>query len=130
MEYLIENIELLYTPITKQLLINYVKIQNEENADITDESLKRELLWLNKYNEMDQLILAEYLTSEARQLAYTNENSKSIVKERLINMIKSKYEEVEYDYLLKDYHLIKGDNGLFRIEIPTSGTIENKLSIQ
>lgn len=69
MEITIENIELLYTPYTKKLLINYVSIQYQEEADYSDESLKIELIWLHENNELDQLILAEYLSCEARQIA-------------------------------------------------------------
>ncbi|OCK42244.1 hypothetical protein BA195_11510 [Tenacibaculum soleae] len=69
MEMTIENIELLYTPYTKKLLINYVSIQYQEEADYSDESLKIELIWLHENNELDQLILAEYLSCEARQIA-------------------------------------------------------------
>ncbi len=64
MEITIENIELLCTPLTKQLLINYVKTQYEENADLSNESLRIELLWLYNNNSLDQLFLGEYLTSE------------------------------------------------------------------
>lgn len=66
MEMTLENIELLFTPLTKQLLIIYVKVQYEENADISNESLKRELLWLYENNQLDQLFLGEYLCSETR----------------------------------------------------------------
>ena len=66
MEMTIENIELLFTPLTKQLLIIYVKVQYEEYADISDESLKRELLLLYENNQLDQLFLGEYLCSEIR----------------------------------------------------------------
>lgn len=69
MEMTIENIELLYTPYTKKLLINYVSIQYQEEADYSDESLKNELISLHENNELDQLILAEYLSCEARQIA-------------------------------------------------------------
>ena len=75
MDLKIENIELMYTPHTKQLLITYCKIQYEENADLSDESLKNELIWMFENNKLDQLILAEYLTSEARQINYANENA-------------------------------------------------------
>lgn len=66
MEMTLENIELLFTPLTKQLLIIYVNVQYEENADISNESLKRELLWLYENNQLDQLFLGEYLCSETR----------------------------------------------------------------
>ena len=66
MEMTLENIELLFTPLTKQLLIIYVKVQYEEYADISDESLKRELLLLYENNQLDQLFLGEYLCSEIR----------------------------------------------------------------
>lgn len=60
----IENIELQFTSITKQLLSNYVKVQYEENADISEDSLRAELLWLYKSNQLDQLFIGEYLLSE------------------------------------------------------------------
>lgn len=66
MEMTIENIELLFTPLTKQLLINFVKVQYEENADLSDESLRAELIWLYENNQLDQLFLGEYLCSETR----------------------------------------------------------------
>ncbi|REE25648.1 hypothetical protein DFQ09_102239 [Winogradskyella pacifica] len=66
MESTIKNIELLYTPLTKQLLINFVKFQYEENADISDDSLKTELIWLHNNNQLDQLFIGEYLQSESR----------------------------------------------------------------
>ena len=59
-----ENIELNFTPITEQLLINYVKVKYEENADISEDSLRIELLWLYKSNQLDQLFIGEYLLSE------------------------------------------------------------------
>lgn len=52
-----------------------------------------------------------------------DENSKAIARKHLIDMIKSKHENVEgieYDSQLKTYHLIKGDSGLFSIEIPST----------
>ncbi|WNW00942.1 hypothetical protein RRF68_08020 [Tenacibaculum sp. HL-MS23] len=64
----------MYSPLTKQLLKTYVSIQYQENADFSDESLKQELIWLYENNELDELILAEYLTSEPRQIAIANGN--------------------------------------------------------
>lgn len=75
MDFIIENIELMYTPHTKQLLITYVSIQYQEYADYGDDALKTELLSLYKNNDLDQLILGEYLTSEARQITYANEKA-------------------------------------------------------
>lgn len=66
MEMTIENIKLHNTPITKKLLINFVKIQYEENTDLSEESLKRELLWLYDNNQLDQLFIGECLLSESR----------------------------------------------------------------
>ncbi|MDB0601777.1 hypothetical protein PL373_11575 [Tenacibaculum maritimum] len=74
MNYTIENIELMYTPNTKKLLIAYVSIQYQEGADYSDESLKNELIWLYENNQLDQLILAEYLTCEVRQKTNVHEN--------------------------------------------------------
>jgi hypothetical protein len=50
-------------------------------------------------------------------------DSNDMVREQLIKMIKSKYENlegIEYDSQLTDFHLIKGENGLFTIIIPTT----------
>jgi hypothetical protein len=50
-------------------------------------------------------------------------DSNYMVREQLIKMIKSKYENlegIEYDSRLTDFHLIKGDSGFFTIEIPTT----------
>ncbi|TQO36583.1 hypothetical protein GQ41_1161 [Arenibacter algicola] len=47
---------------------------------------------------------------------------KPIIKQRLITLIKAKYEEVdgiEYDCMVKDFHLLKSSSGLFSIVIPT-----------
>jgi hypothetical protein len=74
MEITMENIEIQFTPITKQLLINYIKVQYEENADISDDSLKTELIWLHNNNQLDQLFIAEHSTSETRQIIYTYDN--------------------------------------------------------
>jgi len=125
----IENIELLYTPLTKQLLINFVKVQYEENANTSDESLKAEFMLLYKNNELDQLILAECLTFEPKQKANSNKtrsnnesSNKPLTKERLITLIKSKYQEVdgiEYDYMVRDYQLLKSSKGLFSVIMPT-----------
>lgn len=62
----IEEINLMYTPHTKALLINYVGSTYEENADFSDESLKAELLYLYQHNELHMLITAEWITSESR----------------------------------------------------------------
>ena len=66
MEITIDKIELLYTPLIEQLLINLVKIQYEENADISEESLKAELVWLYNSNQLDQLIVGEYLLNKQK----------------------------------------------------------------
>ncbi|MCL5246851.1 hypothetical protein M4I21_13590 [Cellulophaga sp. 20_2_10] len=60
------------TPYTKELLIKYVSLQYEEDADCSDESLKTELLWLYENNELDRLILAEYLNSDAVKMTIAN----------------------------------------------------------
>lgn len=75
MDFIIENIQLMYTPHIKQLLITYVSIQYQEYADYSDDALKTELLSLYENNDLDQLILGEYLTSEARQIANANEKA-------------------------------------------------------
>jgi len=62
----IENIELPLTPLTKQLLIKFVTLKYEEYADISDDSLRAELIWLHNNNQLDQLFLCEYLTSDLR----------------------------------------------------------------
>lgn len=52
-----------------------------------------------------------------------DENNKAIARKHLIDMIKSKHENmegIEYNSQLKTYHLIKGNSGLFSIEIPST----------
>jgi hypothetical protein len=56
-------------------------------------------------------------------IKFVDENSKAIARKHLIDMIKFKHKNIEgleYDSQLKTYHLIKGDNGLFNIEIPST----------
>lgn len=63
---MIENlaeINLDETPLTKQLLENYVLRMYEEEADLSDEALMSELLLLRDGNNMQQLVLAEALTN-------------------------------------------------------------------
>ena len=59
-----DEVELMYTPLTKQLLINYVVTEYEEEADTSDESLMRELNWLYKNNLLSNLIICELVHSE------------------------------------------------------------------
>ncbi|MCF6168007.1 hypothetical protein [Lutibacter sp.] len=59
-----DEVELMYTPLTKQLLINYVITEYQEEADTSDESLKRELNWLYKNNQLSNLIISELIHSE------------------------------------------------------------------
>lgn len=126
MESIIKNIELMYTPYTKELLIKYVSLQYQEDADRSDESLKTELLWLYENNELDRLILAEYLDSDALKMTITSKTnkaspSKPLTQQRLSTLIKSKLEEGDgalYDSTVTDYQLLKSNNGLFSILIP------------
>ena len=69
----IEEINLIYTPHTKELLKNYVGIMYEENAVYTDESLKAELLLLYRNNDLAELITAEWICSEKRLKAECEE---------------------------------------------------------
>ncbi len=66
MEINFVTFELLHTPLTRQLLINFIKAQYEENADLSEESLKAELVWLYNNNQLDQLFIGEYLYSPSR----------------------------------------------------------------
>ncbi|MDT0554499.1 hypothetical protein [Patiriisocius hiemis] len=57
-----ENLELMdlgITPLTRELLINYIRIQYEENADYSYDSLRAELLLLERENRLHELFLAE-----------------------------------------------------------------------
>ena len=63
-EEYIEKIDLLYTPLTRQLLTEYVVRKYEESADVSDEVLKMELLWLHKNNLLSELIVCEIIYSE------------------------------------------------------------------
>ncbi|QXP58421.1 hypothetical protein [Olleya sp. HaHaR_3_96] len=59
----LEKINLDETPLTRQLLENYVLRMYEDEADLSDESLKTELILLKNSNELQQLVLAEALTN-------------------------------------------------------------------
>lgn len=129
MNYNIESIELMYTPITKQLLINYCKLNYEENADLSDESLMLELLWLYKNNNLDELFLAEFIASESRLETEFNietlnkkSNYKPIIEAKLTSLLKFKADGIdglEYDNLQKVYYLTPSNNGQYIIEIPS-----------
>jgi hypothetical protein len=58
----LNQIDLELTPLTRQLLENFVTRMYEENADLSIDSLKEELNSLDKSGELKQLILAEALT--------------------------------------------------------------------
>ena len=60
------DVDLDYMPNTKDLLIEYVYCQYEESADISNESLKRELMLLFRNNQLDELFSGEYLRSTER----------------------------------------------------------------
>lgn len=62
----IVELNLMYTPHTKALLTNYVGRTYEGDADYSDDSLKAELLYLYRHNELDNLITAEWVFSEKR----------------------------------------------------------------
>lgn len=70
----IEEINLMYTPHTKALLINRARLNHEEYADYSEESLKAELLYLYRTDSLDELITAEWITSEDRLKAECEEN--------------------------------------------------------
>lgn len=46
-------------PLNKQLLINYVGYMYEDNADYSNDSLKREWLYLWKNGRIEELLTAE-----------------------------------------------------------------------
>ena len=51
----------------------------------------------------------------------------SQIKQQLIYLIKTKYEGLEdilYESMLKDFSLLKDDNGVFHIIIPTIGKLK------
>ncbi len=59
----LEEINLDVAPLTKKLLENYVLRMYEEAADLSDDSLKSELILLKDNNDLQELILAEVLTN-------------------------------------------------------------------
>ncbi len=61
MEYKITNIDIIKTPLIKELLITYVKAKYEEEAIINNDILQEEYNWLVKNNQLEELFLAEYL---------------------------------------------------------------------
>ncbi|WP_028871287.1 hypothetical protein [Psychroserpens burtonensis] len=65
-EETMDEIELIYTPLTRQLLINYVTTKHEESADTSEDSLIQELMWLYKNNQLSELIVCEHIYSNER----------------------------------------------------------------
>ena len=63
----LEEINLDLTPLTRQLLINYISINYEEHADFSEESLRAEILLLKRTNNLEQLFLAESLSNYYQQ---------------------------------------------------------------
>lgn len=63
----LDEINLDLTPMTKQLLINYISIMYEENADYSIESLRAELLLLERENNLEQLFIVESMSNYYRQ---------------------------------------------------------------
>lgn len=59
----LEEINLDLTPMTRELLINYISINYEENADYCEESLIAELLLLKREDRLEQLFLAESMSN-------------------------------------------------------------------
>jgi hypothetical protein len=59
-------LELHYTEHTRALLVDYVSRQYQEDADLSDESLKREFIWLYENNELARLFIGEYIHSQDR----------------------------------------------------------------
>ncbi|AZQ44868.1 hypothetical protein [Nonlabens ponticola] len=55
----LEYMDLGLTPFTRELLVNYIRIQYEENADYRYEALRAELLLLQRENRLAELFLAE-----------------------------------------------------------------------
>jgi len=55
----LEEIDLNLIPLTMNLLIDYLNVMYEESADLSDESLRSELLFLAKNNQLEQLIITE-----------------------------------------------------------------------
>jgi hypothetical protein len=61
----LELFKLIDAPHTKELLINYVGTMYEEHADFSDESLRRELIWLHDNNQLINLFIGEaFLTRQ------------------------------------------------------------------
>ncbi|WP_275315267.1 hypothetical protein [Tenacibaculum bernardetii] len=54
-------------------------------------------------------------------------NYSTLIKQQLILLIKTKYEGLEdvlYESILKDFSLLKDDNGVFHVIIPTIGKLK------
>ena len=54
-------------PQTRSLMQSYATTIYEENADLSDEALKRELIWLHEKGELMQLFLGEALVTRAKE---------------------------------------------------------------
>tara|TARA_R110001592_G_scaffold257517_4_gene521128 strand:- start:243 stop:467 length:225 start_codon:yes stop_codon:yes gene_type:complete len=63
----LELFKIIDAPHTRALLTNYVSTMYEECSDLSDESLKRELIWLNDNGKLLQLFLGEALVTRAKE---------------------------------------------------------------
>lgn len=59
----LEEINLVLTPLTKELLTNYISLTYEDNADYSDDSLRAELMRLKNENNLEQLFFAEMIAN-------------------------------------------------------------------
>ncbi|WP_299711526.1 hypothetical protein [uncultured Tenacibaculum sp.] len=63
MEYKVTNIDIAKNPLIKELLITYVKARYEEEAIINHDILQQEFDCLVKNNQLEDLLLAEYIVT-------------------------------------------------------------------
>jgi hypothetical protein len=61
-----EEIKMMFTPLTKELLKQFVLRKYEESADTSDYSLEIELMWLYHNNQLSELFICEHIYSEER----------------------------------------------------------------
>lgn len=63
MEYKVTNIDIAKNPLIKELLITYIKARYAEEAIINDDILQQEFDCLVKNNQLEDLLLAEYIVT-------------------------------------------------------------------
>ncbi len=61
-----KEVRIEHMPSTIDLLINYIKREYKDNADLSEDSLKKEWNYLKDNNMLELLFISEWIYSESR----------------------------------------------------------------